>query len=64
MKILCFDIYNVINVIVQKYATKQEERTIVVQEELFARSVYRDLFDSDVFSDFSLLYRDDCFIVN
>jgi hypothetical protein len=28
------------------------------------RSVYRDLFDNDIFSDFGLLYKDDCKIIN
>ena len=63
MKILCHDFYQLINTIVQKYAVKQEEKTIVAKEELFARSIYKDLFDSDVFSDFSLLYKDDCHII-
>ena len=49
--------YNIVNEIVQKYSEKQEERTLVAKEELFAKSVYRDLFASDIFSDFSLLYQ-------
>ncbi len=36
----------------------------MAQEELFARSIYRDCFDGDVFSDFSLLYKDDCRVIN
>jgi hypothetical protein len=64
LKILCHDMYNVVNEIVQKYAVKQEEKTIVAQEELFARSIYRDMFDSDVFTDFCLLYKDECYVVN
>jgi hypothetical protein len=64
LKILCHDFYNLVNLIVQKYAVKQEEKTIVAKEELFAKSIYKDLFDSDVFSDFSLLYKDDCYVIS
>ena len=28
------------------------------------RSIYRDFFDSDIFKDFDLLYKNDCHIVN
>lgn len=56
--------YNLVNEIVQKHSEKQEEKTIIAKEELFARSIYRDLFDSDIFSDFSLLYKDNCYIIS
>ena len=64
LKILCKDIYNLVNEIVQRHSEKQVEKTIVAQEELFARSLYRDCFDSDLSSDFSLLYAEDWHVIN
>jgi hypothetical protein len=64
LKVLCHDMYNLVNEIVQRHSEKQVEKTIVAQEELFARSIYRDCFDSDLSSDFSLLYADNWHVIN
>lgn len=64
LKVLCHDMYNLVNEIVQRHSEKQVEKTLVAQEELFARSLYRDCFDSDLSSDFSLLYKDDWRVIN
>jgi hypothetical protein len=50
--------------LVEKYAVKQEEKTIIRQEEVFVRSINRDLFDSDIFDDFELLYANNCYVIN
>lgn len=50
--------------IVNKYSEKQEERDIINQEEVFVKSIYRDLMDSDIFNDFQLLYQDDFYIID
>lgn len=64
LKILCYDVYDLVKKIVMTYSEKQEEKTIVKSEELFVNSMYRDLFDSDIFGDFSMLYKDDCKIID
>lgn len=56
--------YPLIQNIVLKYAIKNEEKQIVQAEELFVRTMYRDLFDSDIFSDFGLLYRDNMYVID
>jgi hypothetical protein len=50
--------------IVMKYSKKQEEKTIIQEEEVLIRSVYREFFDSDIFSDFEMLYKDDFYVIS
>lgn len=47
-----------------KYSKKQEEKTIIQEEEVLIRSVYREFFDSDIFSDFEMLYKDDFYVIS
>ena len=61
---LCFDLYYLVKDIVIKYSKKQEEKTIVMEEETLIRSVYREFFDSDIFSDFEMLYKNDFYIIS
>ncbi len=56
--------YPLIQNIVLKYAVKEEEKQIIQTEEIFVRTMYRDLFDADIFSDFGLLYRDEMLVIN
>jgi hypothetical protein len=64
LNVLCNDFYALILQIVTKYSEKQEEKTLVQGEEFFVRTMQRDLFDSDIFNDFSMLYKDNCKVIN
>ena len=61
---MCYDLYFLVKDIVLKYSKKQEEKTIVQEEEVVIRSVYREFFDSDIFNDFEMLYKDDFYVIN
>ena len=64
LAVLCLEMYPLIQNVVIKYAIKNEEKQIIQAEELFVKTMYRDLFDSDIFNDFGLLYKGDMYVIS
>lgn len=63
LKILCHDIFDFVKLMVNKYSPKQSEKDIINNEETFVRVFYKDFVDADIFGDFSLLMKDNFYII-